>query len=307
MTWRTSLAFYVSRRLVRKSASGPDSTGRASSADYVQWRGDAMPKKFRETFDAGLIVGKDVLDFGCGTGPLSHEVVALGARSCVGLDLDAGSIATARANAKDCARIRFELATDPTRIDLPDESVDVIACADVMEHILEYEAIMREWRRVLRPGGRVLILWQPYWHPYGHHGADYTPIPWVHVFLSHREQREVAARIVDLPDFARPHWDYDKATGEPINRFRRELRTEAGDSAGHLNELTMSRFEEVCGESGLSIERREFEPFSGPWPVPLVSGALTRIPWVREFFTANAVYVLGRSRPRTRPPSSPGP
>lgn len=285
----TSLAFEIAKRRVRKAS--PDSAGRASAGEYVQWRSGGM-ERFRRVFDSGLVAGKDVLDFGCGTGPLSHLLVEMGARSVVGMDLDPDSIWTARSRLTGSESIRFERALDDKRIDLPDQSVDVIACYDVMEHILAYREIMAEWRRVLRPGGRVLILWQPYFHPYGHHGQDYIPIPWAHVFLSHRQQREVAARIVELPDFARAFWDY--RDGKPINRFREELADWRADSSGHLNELTMAGFEKVCGEVGLSIERRTLEPFRGPWPVPLISSLLTRIPRVREYFTANAVYVLKR-------------
>lgn len=155
---------------------------------------------------------------------------------------------------------------------------------------MEYEAIMREWRRVLRPGGSVLIHWQPYYHPYGHHGQQYIPIPWVHLFLSHRGQVEVSARILDLPDFPAAWWDY--RDGQRVNRFREALEAETADKSGFLNELTMASFEKECKAVGLTIEKRKLIPFSGPAPLRILSRALTMTPLVRELFTAHAIYTL---------------
>lgn len=47
---------------------------------------------------------------------------------------------------------------DITDIDFPDDSFDVIYCSHVLEHIEDDRKAMREFRRVLRPGGWVLLL-----------------------------------------------------------------------------------------------------------------------------------------------------
>lgn len=43
------------------------------------------------------------------------------------------------------------------RVDLPDQSADVIYCSEVIEHLLDPVPFIREWRRLLRPGGFVLV------------------------------------------------------------------------------------------------------------------------------------------------------
>ena len=43
------------------------------------------------------------------------------------------------------------------RSDLPDHSADVIVCSEVIEHLLDPLPFIREWRRLLRPGGHVLV------------------------------------------------------------------------------------------------------------------------------------------------------
>ena len=46
---------------------------------------------------------------------------------------------------------------DLTRLDLPDQSFDVVFCSHVLEHIPDDRVAMRELRRVLRPGGWALL------------------------------------------------------------------------------------------------------------------------------------------------------
>jgi SAM-dependent methyltransferase len=282
---RTEIAFAIAKRRMQPSSD----QGRASQGDYRKWREGMLEQSYRTAFDESVVKDRDVLDFGCGTGELSFLLVKFGARSAVGIDLTERDINAARAALKD-EPIRFVHGSCPDTIDLPSESVDVVACFDVMEHIMQPEPIMREWLRVLRPGGRVLIHWQPYYHPWGHHAVDYLPIPWAHVLLSHRERSEVIARLVDCPDFPVPWWDMKD--GQRVNRFRQAITADGGDQAGFLNELTMGRFERMAKRIGFRIDARKFERFAGPAAVRWLSGLFTKLPGLREFFTANAIYTL---------------
>jgi SAM-dependent methyltransferase len=47
---------------------------------------------------------------------------------------------------------------DITRMTFADDSFDVVACSHVLEHVPDDSAAMREFRRVLRPGGRAVIM-----------------------------------------------------------------------------------------------------------------------------------------------------
>src|SRR5262249_25624333 len=63
---------------------------------YDEWRNESLKSQFEEFFNWRLIAGKRVLDFGCGTGPLSFLCAQHGARSVVGIDLLSKSIARAQ-------------------------------------------------------------------------------------------------------------------------------------------------------------------------------------------------------------------
>ncbi len=288
------LAFQISRRWGSTQSAAPSSESqlRSSTESYRNWRQKVLRDEFLRFFEPDIVRGKDVLDFGCGGGDLSFLMIELGASSAVGIDLNKRDIEIATQR-KQGEPVSFIQASNTYQVDLSDAAVDVIACFDVMEHIMEYEAIMGEWHRVLRPGGRVLIHWQPWFHPYGHHGQSYIPIPWVHVFLNNRQRTEVCARLVELPEFNPPWWDIDKQ-GNRINRFRDALESGEADKEGFLNKLTMWRFEALCDKLGFDIEQKTLSSFQGPHLVRGISSVLTRIPRVREFFTANAVYQLSK-------------
>lgn len=110
--------------------------------------------------------------------------------SVTGIDLDAGQIAAAQerlANTAGTARnVKFLCTKEPTIIPLPSDSVDVILCFDVLEHVMHVQPILNEWYRVLRREGQVLIWWVPWLNAVGHHIESLVPIPWAPFFSLNR-------------------------------------------------------------------------------------------------------------------------
>ncbi|MER5669825.1 class I SAM-dependent methyltransferase [Pseudonocardia alni] len=96
--------------------------------------------------------GVAVLEAGCGEG-YGADLLAGAARSVLALDYDATTVAHVRARYPRVGVARANLVALP----VPDGSVDVVVSLQVIEHLWEQERFLRECRRVLRPGGRLMV------------------------------------------------------------------------------------------------------------------------------------------------------
>lgn len=98
--------------------------------------------------------GLDVLDVASGEGYGSHLLAGL-ARSVVGVDIAASAVEHAREIYKT-PNLRFLLGSC-AELPLESASVDMVVSFETIEHHDQHEAMLREIRRVLRPGGVLLI------------------------------------------------------------------------------------------------------------------------------------------------------
>jgi SAM-dependent methyltransferase len=104
-----------------------------------------------------LASGLTVLEFGAGTGWLSRYLTQLGCRAIL-LDVSPSALQFARELYERLPIMGARpapdfLVFDGQHIDLPDESVDRILCYHAFHHVPNPAAIIREFSRVLRPGG----------------------------------------------------------------------------------------------------------------------------------------------------------
>jgi ubiquinone/menaquinone biosynthesis C-methylase UbiE len=99
----------------------------------------------------------DALDAGCGTGFLTFELVTRG-HHVTGVDFAPAMIAEARRKAVERSlSIRFEEA-DAERLPFPPGSFDLTISRHVLWTLPHPEAAIDEWIRVLRPGGRLVVV-----------------------------------------------------------------------------------------------------------------------------------------------------
>ncbi len=105
---------------------------------------------------AALQPGERVLDVATGTGSAAMAAaVAVGpGGTVVGLDLSAPMLAQARLRAAGLPGLNF-VEGDAMQLPFPDHDFDVVLCASALFFMPDLVAALREWRRVLRPGGRV--------------------------------------------------------------------------------------------------------------------------------------------------------
>ena len=101
--------------------------------------------------------GLDALDAGCGTGFLSFELAARGHR-VIGIDFAPAMLAEARRKAAGRGgSVRFEEA-DAERLPFAAGSFDLVISRHVLWTLPHPEAAIDEWVRVLRPGGRLVVI-----------------------------------------------------------------------------------------------------------------------------------------------------
>lgn len=101
--------------------------------------------------------GRQALDLASGTGVVSHLMDDLGF-SVTGLDWSDAMLDLARAKARRNDRsIRFFIA-DAENTHEPDASADVIITRHLVWTLVDPKAAFAEWFRVLRPGGRLLVI-----------------------------------------------------------------------------------------------------------------------------------------------------
>ena len=92
-------------------------------------------------------------------GPALYLARTTGCR-VTGIDANESGVATATAMAASAGldvQVRFSVADANARLPFDDGAFDALLCIDSMNHFPRRDAVLREWLRVLRPGGRALF------------------------------------------------------------------------------------------------------------------------------------------------------
>lgn len=120
---------------------------------YSELRGE-----FRDWLveQAGLAPGMLVLDLGCGPGPYHPAIAARGART-VGVDASPGMAREAAAQARAGRWPVDAVVADAERLPFRDDCFERVLANHMLYHVPDQARALREMRRVLKPGGRVVL------------------------------------------------------------------------------------------------------------------------------------------------------
>jgi SAM-dependent methyltransferase len=184
---------------------------------------------------------KTVLDIGCGYGDLCIMLAKTGAKKAIGVDVDQVRIDYARRRAREegvQGFLEFECA-DFVKDYAPVECSDLVLSLDAFEHILDPLDCLRKAYKCLKKSGTLATLFGPlWWSPYGAHMWGFTPVPWVHFLFPERVVLRVRAECY------RPN--------QIVERYE--------DIVGHLNRMTVGRFERYAVEAGFKIRMLRVNP-----------------------------------------------
>jgi len=94
-----------------------------------------------------------ILDIGCSGGPLISSLNKIGFNNIYGIDISEEAI-------KICEKrgLRNVLLMRGEKIDFKNEEFDVIIASDILEHVKDENIALKEWRRILRRNGKMIVF-----------------------------------------------------------------------------------------------------------------------------------------------------
>ncbi len=257
---------------------------------------DEMAYPFDHYFGHELkLTGQRIFDLGCYCG---GRAVAWGERyglaHVAGIDIhpamaEAGNRFAAMRGVSADFRVGFGEA-----IPYPDQSFDAVLTFDVLEHVRDLSRVLNECYRILKPGGKMYLVFPQFMHPVEHHLSNVTAMPCVHYLFETRRLLRVYNDIIR------------ERGSEAAWYARRSAEPEHWEKCNTINGTSIARFDSTVEESGFqTLERVDPELFSvgrklGDSRSVAVRAArqlcrmLSHAPGLREVFTHRIVRVLRR-------------
>jgi ubiquinone/menaquinone biosynthesis C-methylase UbiE len=152
----------ISARLVSFSADSADPPGINNYDSFAEAYAASNKTSFANTYYerpamlalAGDVAGRRILDAGCGSGPLFAALRDRGA-IVTGIDKSAGMLEQARRRLGDDADLQVAELGSP--LPFPDCTFDDVTASLVLHYLKDWGPALAELRRVLKPGGRLIV------------------------------------------------------------------------------------------------------------------------------------------------------
>lgn len=187
---------------------------------------DVIEQRRRVLAALELRPGERVLDIGSGPGLLAVEMAAAVGPGGHVLGIDVSDDMLALAAARDIppgsAPVRFHRG-GAERLPVLDASLDVVVTTQVLEYVTDVRQALRETHRVLRPGGRALVLdtdWDSIvWHSHDEQRMDRVLAAWEQHLVDPHLPRTLRGSLTAAGFDAAPPWvlpllnvGYERAT-----------------------------------------------------------------------------------------------
>jgi len=230
------------------------------------------PEKFLENINLNFyaatfpnfysyILGKRVLDFGCGEGAHTIALAKAGASFAFGLDKAPYKYAYADVYAREHGLSGVVEFGEILR-DVHDGFFDTVISMNAFEHFSDAAGVLQNMRRLLKPGCALLLSFGPPWYsPSGVHNYFFIRIPWANILFSEKTIMKVRRKYIDE----------DKHYYHEIS----------------LNKMSVKKYETIMRNSDLRFVYRQYDCIKR-------MNFLATIPLVRELFVNRITCILRR-------------
>jgi ubiquinone/menaquinone biosynthesis C-methylase UbiE len=214
------------------------------------------------------------------------------ASSVVGIEIVESMVIASRdfAAQKAIENCKFILGNQ-LKLDLPGECMDVIVSFDVLEHVEKPDMIIPELYRILKPGGKAVIVFTPYLGAFSHHLNYITLFPGMHWLFSPSTNMQAVRDLLQTHRFSHLKVDDFKLVDPTLsfNKKRKVLPT--------LNGMTGKEYREIVQAAGFRIETFRFRPLLDKFRILGRLGAqankwLCSVPSLEERLSLNLTSVL---------------
>jgi SAM-dependent methyltransferase len=262
-----------------------------SEYDYALFEYWRSAKVLANLEKAGITTFDRVLDDGCGGGGMCVSF-AEEARAVIGIEPGHrfSGVGTRLAAEKHVANVRFAYG-DGMALPFVDKSFDLVLSHSVIEHVADPLAYLKEARRVLAPGGVMLLNTAPYLSSSGSHLPKYRlpfPLP-LHLLAG----RKVAFTAASWVGRHRPHWfDLDSQSSSFVT-VPRQGGTKPDDLLYHA---TVRNLRGHIHAAGLKVKREELaisRLVTRNLPTS-IARMIPDIPLIRDILVTNMEYLLVR-------------
>lgn len=244
---------------------------------------------------APLLQGKSALDLGCFTG---GRGVAWAERYklkyLIGVDVAQPFIDAAKQfAASKGVDADFKVAKGES-LPVPNASVDAILSFDVLEHVQDLGKTLAECHRVLKPGGRLFVVFPSYYQPVEHHLSFVTRFPGIQYLFSGATLVRAYSEILD------------KRGADALWYKRQSPHLEPWERGNTINGTTLRSFNALIRELNWKVVHQSRKPIghigrnSSKNRIRMIMARLfcplTYIPGLQEIFLHRITYILEKTK-----------
>ena len=238
--------------------------GRESIYDYNLYRRRRAKESLVYLTNFISLKEKKIIDIGCGHGSNAYTL-AIGGANVTAMDIDEDRLEVAK---KINHHPNITYTKNPIEKFI-NEKFQIVTILDVLEHIENYEKLIKNVTSIINKDSFIYIEYNPYFSFIGHHLYDYTLLP-VQLF-----PYEITKKIVLTKAKKGGIFSADKS----LKQFR------------DLNKITCRKVRKVLKENNLEIifERNHI---SIPGKRSINTGLFRYLPYIEDLFSASHILIL---------------